>query len=348
MNRFRWSSFSARRPYLFTLLLLVVCMALNLVFQPGLFERNTLNSNLRVFLPSILLAAGQAVVVLAGGIDISVGATLSIVNTILVTQLGAGASTGRTAELLAFVLVIGMLAGAINGFFIAYLRLQPIITTYATSFLFGGIALAILPYPGGAIPAALATFYRGTTPLGLPLAFLVIFLMLAAWALTQRTRYGRYLYAVGGQPDAAYATAVPVNGVQFSTYVVSGFMAALAGIAITLLTSSGSAGIGDALTLTSISAVVIGGTALRGGVGGVAGPILGALILGFVRNIISFANVSLWWQTFVNAAVIVVALAAPGIIDLFRRVVYEKVTDIPAARRRSAGGHSVSGQRPAA
>jgi ribose transport system permease protein len=212
-----------------------------------------------------------------------------------------------------------MAAGAINGFFTAYLRLQPIITTYATSFLFAGLALYILPNPGGAVPSALPTFYRDTTPLGLPLAFFVIILILLGWGLIQQTRYGRYLYAVGGLPEAAYATAVPVNAVQFSTYVISGLMSALAGIAITLLTSSGNAAIGDALTLASVSAVVIGGTALRGGVGGVAGPIIGAVILGLIKNVISFANVDLWWQTFVNAAIIVLALAAPGIIDLFRR-----------------------------
>jgi ribose transport system permease protein len=85
------------------------------------------------------------------------------------------------------------------------------------------------------------------------------------------------------------------------------------------LVSSGNAGNGDALTLPSISAVVIGGTALRGGIGGVAGPIMGAIILGLIKNIISFAQVNLWWQTFANAAIIVLALAAPGLIDLLRR-----------------------------
>ena len=124
---------------------------------------------------------------------------------------------------------------------------------------------------------------------------------------------------MGGQPEAAYATAVPVSRVLFSTYVISGLMSGLAGIAITLLLSSGTAGNGDALTLASITAVVVGGTALRGGIGGVAGPIIGAIILGLMKNIISFANVDLWWQTFVNAAIIVLALAAPGLIDLFRR-----------------------------
>jgi ribose transport system permease protein len=319
MKTFRWSTFSSRRPYLFTLALLVITMAVNAVFQPGLFDLNTLNSNMRVFLPSILLVTGQAVVVLAGGIDISVGSIVSIINTILVTQLGVNASPEKTTLWIGIALLVGATAGAFNGFFIAYLRLQPIITTYATSFLFAGIALLILPNPGGAIPDGISAFYRDTTPLGLPLAFFVIILLLLGWYGTQQTRYGRYLFAVGGHPEAAYATGVPVNAVQFSTYVVSGVMSALAGIAITLLVSSGNAGIGDALTLASVSAVVIGGTALRGGTGGVVGPILGAIILGFMKNIISFANVDLWWQTLVNAAIIVLALAAPGIIDLFRR-----------------------------
>jgi ribose transport system permease protein len=319
MNRLRWSSFTARRPYLFVLLLLFATVAVNFIFQPGLLARDTLNSNMRVFLPLILVTVGEAVVVLAGGIDISVGSIVSIINTILVTQLGTNASADQVALWIVIALLVGMLAGAINGFFIAYLRLQPIITTYATSFLYAGIALKILPNPGGAIPTALSTFYRDTTPIGLPLAFFVIAVILLGWYLIQQTRYGRYLFAVGGQPEAAYATAVPVNRVLFSTYVISGLMSALAGIAITLLVSSGNAGIGDALTLTSITAVVVGGTALRGGIGGVAGPVIGAIILGLIKNIISFANVDLWWQTFVNAAIIVLALAAPGVIDLFRR-----------------------------
>jgi len=319
MNKIRWSSLTSKRPYLFVLGLLFVTVAVNFIFQPDLLNRDTLNSNMRVFLPSIFLAAGQAVVVLAGGIDISVGSTVAIVNTILVTQLGADASPQKTALWLLLAVLVGMGAGALNGFFTAYLRLQPIITTYATSFLFAGIALWILPNPGGAVPQSLTRFYRETTPLGVPLAFFAILLILLAWYLIQRTRYGRYLTAVGGQPEAAYATAVPVSLVIFSTYVISGFMAALGGIALTLLVNSGNAGNGDALTLPSVSAAVIGGTVLRGGIGGVAGPIIGAIILGLFKNIISFAKVDLWWQTFVNAAIIVLALAAPGAIDLVRR-----------------------------
>ncbi len=319
MNTQRWRIFTLRNPYLFSLLLLVLIIIVNFYFQRNLFERDTLNSNMRIFLPLILLAAGQAIVILCGGIDISVGSIVSIVNVILATQVGLQGDPNKMMMMLGFVLLVGMAAGAVNGFFVAYMRVQPIITTYATSFLYAGLALLILPNPGGGIPQAFSTFYRETKPLGIPLAFFFITMILLIWGLIQQTRYGRYLFAVGGKADAAYETAVPVNGVLFSTYVISGLMAAFGGIATTLLVGSGNASTGDQLTLSSITAVVVGGTALSGGVGGVAGSVIGAVILGFIKNIISFANIDTWWQTFVNAAIIVVALAAPGVISLFRR-----------------------------
>jgi ribose transport system permease protein len=319
MSAFGWQRLMRQNRIPFALVLLALVVAVNLVLQPNLLEPVTLNSSMRLFLPLILVAVGQTVVILAGGIDISVGAIVSIVNAILATQIGTKGDPGVAVLMMVLVLFVGMAAGAVNGFFVAVLRLQPIITTYATSFLFGGLALLILPSPGGGMPSAFTGFYRDTRPLGLPLAFFVIALIMLAWYGVRQTRYGRYLFAVGGNPDAAYQTGVPVSRVQFSTYVLSGFMSACGGIAITLLTGSGNAGIGDALTLTAITAVVIGGTALSGGTGTVGGAIIGAIILSLIPNIISFAKVETWWQTFLNAAIIVLALALPGILSLIRR-----------------------------
>jgi ribose transport system permease protein len=244
---------------------------------------------------------------------------VSIVNTILATRVGLDGSPEKMWQFVIISLLVGVLAGSINGFFIAYLRLQPIITTYATSFLYAGFALFILPNPGGGIPADVANVYRTSTPLGLPLAFYIIAILLLLWIYVSSTRYGKFLFAVGGKADAAYETAVPVTAIRFSTYVISGFMAALAGIAITMLSGSGNADIGNPMTLNSITAVVIGGNALSGGVGGVAGPVMGALTLSLIQNIISFAHINTWWETLVKATIIVVALAMPGIINLFRR-----------------------------
>lgn len=319
MNQSRWDSLTARQPALFALILLVLSIVINFILQPNMFARETLNSNLRVFLPIILLAVGQAIVILGGGIDISVGSIASIVNTVLATRVGLDGSPEMMWQFVFLSLLIGLLAGAINGFFIAYLRLQPIITTYATSFLYAGLALLILPNPGGGIPANIASFYRNSTPLTLPLAFYVIALVLVIWLYLSSTRYGKFLYAVGGKAEAAYETAVPVTLTQFGTYVISGLMAAFSGIAITMLSGSGNADIGGPMTLNSITAVVIGGNALSGGIGGVAGPVMGAITLGIIQNIISFANIDTWWETLVKATLIVVALAAPGIVNLLRR-----------------------------
>lgn len=319
MKNPRFQYLSLRHPYLLALVIFVVALLVNFYFQRSILESNTINNNMRVFLPLVILTVGQAIVILTGGIDISVGSIVSIVSALLATRVGLEGAVDQTLLWFGIVLLVGIFAGCINGFFIAYLRLQPIITTYATSFLFGGFALFILPQPGGGIPAKVAEVYRTRNPFGLHWAFYVIPLILLIWYLVRQTRYGRYLFAVGGKAQAAYETAVPVNQVIFSTYVISGFMAALAGICITLLTGSGNPQIGDPMTLQAITAVVIGGTAMSGGVGGVAGPIMGALTLGIIKNIISFANIDTWWQTFVNAIIIVTALAAPGVISLFRR-----------------------------
>jgi len=319
MKLTRFQYLSLRYPYLLAAIIFILALLVNFYFQKSILEPNTINNNLRVFLPLVLLAAGQSIVILTGGIDISVGSIVSIVSALLATRVGLEGAVEQTLIWFGIALLVGIAAGSINGFFIAYLRLQPIITTYATSFFFGGLALFILPQPGGGIPKEVAEVYRTSNPFGLHWAFYVIPLLIFVWLLVRQTRYGRYLFAVGGKAQAAYETAVPVNQVIFSTYVISGFMAALSGICITLLTGSGNPQIGDPMTLQAITAVVIGGTAMSGGVGGVAGPIMGAITLGVIKNIISFANIDTWWQTFVNAIIIVTALAAPGVISLFRR-----------------------------
>lgn len=318
-RRLTWDILMVRYPAFFPLILLVLAIAINLFLQPKMFARETLNSNMRVFLPLILLAVGQAVVLLGGGIDISVGGIVSIVNTILATRVGLNGSPELMWQYVMISLLVGTLAGAVNGFFIAFLRLQPIITTYATSFLYAGLALFILPNPGGGIPANIANLYRTSTPLGLPLAFFVIAVLLLVWLYVSSTRYGKYLFAVGGKASAAYETAVPVTRVQFSIYVISGFMAALSGIAITMLSGSGNAEIGSQMTLNSITAVVIGGNAFSGGIGGVTGPVMGAVTLSLLQNIISFAHIDTWWETLAKALIIVLALAVPGVINLIRR-----------------------------
>jgi ribose transport system permease protein len=316
---------------LFTLFLVVIALLVNRWLQPNLFEGRVLNGNFRTYVPLMLLAVGQTVVVIGGGIDLSVGSIVSMVTAILVTQMQPDSGGAEFVFVVSVGLLAGMAAGMLNGFAVAILRLQPIVTTYATSFIFGGIALWVLPRPGGSMPEELVKFYRRTTPLGLPIGVYVAIGLVLVWVFVRSTRYGRYLYAVGGQPESAYATGVPVNWVRFSTYVVSSLLAALCALAITLATGAGDPRAGEMMTLDSVVAVVLGGTRLSGGQGGVTGTILGVILLGLIRNIISFANVPTWWQTLVDALIIVGALALPGLIRLLRRPRTYKPTDAPVA-----------------
>lgn len=315
----RVRKFIRRNPYLFALLLLVIAVAVNRGLQPNLFETRVLNSNLRVWLPLMLLTAGQAIVIIGAGLDLSVGAMVSMGNAILVTQINEESTPAQIALIVGIVLLVGLAAGLFNGLMTASLGLQPIITTYATSFIYGGIALFILPQPGGSIPGEIPGAYRNATPLGIPLTLFIIAAVLLIWSLLRARRYGRYLYAVGGKADSAYASGVPVTRVRISTYMLSGLMAMLAAITLTLITGAGDPRIGNAMTLDSIVAVVLGGNQLSGGQGSIAGPIIGVAILGFIRNIISFANVDSWSRTLVDALIIVFALAGPGFVTLVRR-----------------------------
>lgn len=317
MNDIRLKRLSLRHPYLFALLLLLIALGVNLCFQPNLLSPRVLSGNMRIFLPGMFLAAGQAIVIIGGGIDLSVGAMVSMVNTILVTLITRESSTSEIVIGLLAALGAGMAAGAFNGVCIALLRLRPIVTTYATSFIFSGVALYILPRPGGLLPGGMTDLYRAA-PLGLPIALWAAVLIGAAWVVVRRTRYARFLFAVGGEDEAAYATGVPVYLMRFSTYVVAGLMAALSALVLTLNTGSGDPRIGAQMTLSSIVAVVLGGTRLSGGQGGVIGTLIGVVILGTIRNIISFAQVATWWETLVDALIVVGALAGPGLIRLIR------------------------------
>lgn len=322
MNRVSLQRFISRNPFLFALLVLVVVLAINYYLQPNLFELRSINRNLRNFLPAIILAVGQAIVIIGGGVDLSVGAMVSMVNAILVTLILPESSTEQTLLAIAIAVAAGMAAGLLNGFCVAYLRLQPIVTTYASSFIFAGLALLILPRPGGAIPEALDDLYR-STPLEIPFAIYVIVLLVIVWLILRSTRFGQYLFATGGKAEAAYTTGVPVNRIRMYSYMLAGLFAALAGLAYTVSTGSGNPRSGDAMTLPSVVAVVLGGTRLSGGQGGIVGAIFGVIILGIIRNIISFANIDNWWQTLVNALIILAALAGPGLVrfvrGLFRR-----------------------------
>lgn len=299
----------ARRPYTLAVVAFLVLAAINTILQPRFLTYGVALSNLSAVLPLTLLAVGQTFVVLAADIDLSNGGIVSLVNVVVVVIIQAlGDSAGSFTLGIAAGLAVGVAAGALNGLCVAYLRFQPIVTTFATSIVFTGFALWVLPQAGGQVPSSFYLTYSGSV-LGVPTVLWVLVATAACGAVVARLRFHHALRAVGGDLQAAFQTGLPVARVRLVAYVISGLFAALSGLALVGETASGDPLIGGALTLSSVTAVVVGGTALTGCIGSVAGSILGAFILGIINNVIFFAHVPFAWQGLIQGAIILAALS---------------------------------------
>jgi ribose transport system permease protein len=307
----------SRRPYLLAAAVFLALAAINAALQPTFLTVGVAASNLSAFLPLTLLAIGETYVVLGSDIDLSNGGIVSLVNVSVVELIERfGQSGGSYAIGVAAGLAIGLIAGAFNGFCVAFLRFQPIVTTFATSVIFVGLALWVLPQAGGQVPPQFYNVYAGAT-LGVPNVLIVLVAAALFAAVVARMRFYQALRAAGGNMQAAFYTGLPVARVRLMAYVLSGFFASLCGLALVGETASGDPLIGGALTLSSITAVVLGGTSLAGCVGSVTGSILGGFILGLINNVIFFAHVPFEWQGLIQGAIILAALS--GGVAMARR-----------------------------
>lgn len=288
------------------LAMLAVAVGLNAWLQPSFFSRASLESNIATFAPTILACVAQAVIVLGGELDLSLGAGVSLINCVLAAVPVAAVGGPGAVAALALVLALGL--GAANGLLVAYAGLPSLVATFATGAIWYGLALAIMPQPGGEIDASVGDVYAGDLA-GLPVPLLLVAAAMAGWMLLGRHRLGRRLVAVGSNPAAAFQAGVPVRRVKLLAYVAAWALVFLSALAISSQTLSGDAQLGQGYTLTSVAAVVIGGLSLAGGRGSPWGALVGALVLGIIANVIYFADIPSIWQEFFKGLVIVAALA---------------------------------------
>jgi ribose transport system permease protein len=298
------------KPWLMTLAALLVLVAVNTSLQPSFVQQSVLQSNLTTFLPLALVAIGQTYVVLGGDIDLSVGAIAALANVVTVTVIAAVGGDGLDAVFIGMAAGLGtaILCGLVNGVLIAVLRLQAIVTTFATAIVFAGTALFVLPQAGLPVPEAYWRSY-GATVLGLPVVLLILLAGVAIALVLGRRPFFTHLLGVGGSRTGAFQTGLRLAPIRIGAFVLSAFFAGIAGLCLTGETASGDPLLGQTLALSSISAVVLGGTALSGGSGGPIGSVLGALVLGMIGNVIFFAGLPFAWQTLVQGLIVLAALA---------------------------------------
>jgi ribose transport system permease protein len=299
------------------LVLYLVLFAVRKSALPGNFE---LTSTVNNAVPLVFAALGQAFAVLTAGLDLSVGGVMDVSNSLAASQMGGG--LGSILLWTVLILLFGAATGLVNGLLVAYGRLQPILVTLGTLAILQGIALKVLPQPGGTTPPAVTSVLANQdAPYGLVLVAVAALI----WFAVRRSTFGVWLFAVGNDRAAARARGVPVRRTLVLAYVTSGVFASAAGLLLAAMTTGGDAASGDIFTLTSIAAVVIGGVSLFGGRGSGIGAIVGAFVLTLLVNVLFFASIDPLYEPFYEGVFLVLAAAATALAGYW-------------VRRRRAGG----------
>ncbi|MDQ0390640.1 ABC transporter permease [Labrys monachus] len=278
---------------------------------PGLLTVEGFSKFSQTWFPLALTAMAQALLMLTGGISLAIGATVSlgaVIAAVTMTQ------TFGVAGGIAAVLATGLAVGALSGFVVVRLRLPAIIVTLASSFIIGGAALLVLPRPGGAIPPWFSTLLAGDTPVALGLLALIVL----AWKLYLATPLGLTIYAAGENPVGAFRSGAPLDAARISAFAISGALSTLAGLFIAAQTGSGDPVIGQAFTLNSIAAAVLGGVGFLGGQGSMRGALAGSLLLAVMINVMFFLGLPPVAQYIAQGLIIVGAVALPHLAGRWR------------------------------
>ncbi|NSZ20159.1 ABC transporter permease [Agrobacterium vitis] len=289
-----------------TLIGLIVIMAVFAALVPGFLSERNLTNILQQSSINACLALGMTLVIISGGIDLSVGPSAAIAAVMTATLLLGG--TPIPLAILAG-LGVGAVCGFINGVLVAYIGLQPFIVTLGTLSTYRAIALI---FTGGnpvlGIPPGFRALFNGTL-IGLPIPVLIVAgVSVAAWVLLKKTPIGEYLMAVGGNEEAAYVAGVPIARTKITAYVISGGLAALASLILIGRLGAAEPILGNLWELDAIAAAAIGGASLMGGKGSIVGTILGAIILGAMRNGLTLMNVQAFYQLLATGLIILVAM----------------------------------------
>ncbi len=310
---------TSRFQSLFALILMVVAMSLA---SHSFFTTDNVFNVLRQISINLCLSLGMTLVILSGGIDLSVGSILALSGAVAAGLLKNGLALHPLNLLIQFTvpgaIVAGALTGAalgwINGACITWLRLPPFVATLGMLSIARGLTML---WTGGFPITGLgdAFDFPGTgrlwiipVPVWISAGLVLLFI-----GLTLRTRFGRHLYAVGGNERAAALSGLSVCRIKIMVYTLCGTLAGLAGLLVTARLDSATPNAGIGYELDSIAAVVIGGTSLSGGKGSIAGTVLGCLIIGVLNNGLFLLNVSPFWQQVIKGAVILAAVAVDKI-----------------------------------
>jgi ribose transport system permease protein len=297
--------------------LLILCIVLTILTDKFFTPDNGLNV-LRQVAVNICISVGMTLIVLTAGIDLSVGSVLALCSAVAVGLFKNGIQIPSLNLFIGFTVfgglvaavVIGLLLGYFNGWVITKFRIPPFVATLAMLTIARGLTMLYTQgHPISNLGSAFAFLGTGWI-LGIPVpVYIATLVVIAAIFITKKTKLGRYIYAIGGNEQAAKLSGIPINQVKIKVYAIAGALAALGGIIVASRLDSAQPNAGLSYELDAIAAVVIGGTSLSGGKGTIWGTVMGAIIIGVLNNGLVLLNVSPFWQQVVKGSVILIAVA---------------------------------------
>jgi len=290
--------------YIVLALLIIVYRALS----PVVFRLPVITAMLNQGMALAITSMAQTLIILTAGIDLSIGSIVTLSNCVAATQMQSGVAP--TFGVVVLVLLVGSACGFLNGFLVAYGRLAPIIVTLATSSIFNGLALYVLPNPGGFVPEWYTNLLTGRLFDIVPTALIIlIVLFLFIWTPLKRSPLGLSIYAVGSSESSARMSGLNVRRTKLLTYTIAGALCSMAALFLAAQTASGDATQGGVYTLNSIAATVIGGTSFTGGVGGFGGTLAGAYVFAIIPNVLFAARVSPFMKELLQGAILVLTIS---------------------------------------
>jgi ribose transport system permease protein len=304
-----------------TLLALGIFIVMFIIYttnHPAGFTANVVQTAANKGVLLAFVAMAQTLVVITAGIDLSVGMVLLLTNC-LASWLVVGTPLETTLGVMA-VLVAGLVCGAVNGAIVIFGRLQPIVATIATGAVYYGIGLLLRPFPGGSVNEDLADALTGKLFDVIPTSLVALLVVvLVVWVPFSRSEFGRAAYAAGSSETAAYMSGVPIRRGKFLAYALAGLLASVGGLFLTFFTYTGEAAYasGNAYTLFSIAAVVLGGVSLFGGKGSAIGAIFGALAFRTIGDLLFVFDFDPLWQPLFQGVILLIAVSF-GAFALFR------------------------------
>ena len=289
--------------------LVLLCIVITFI-NPNFISSNNILNVLRQTSTNLYLALAMTMIIILGGIDLSVGSIIAVSGVVTTGLIALFDVSVLWAVVLG--LVVGMIFGMINGYVAATTVIPPFIITLATMNIARGAAYVITDGKPVRVMSDSFNFIGSGYLFGvipLPVLYSVI-LVIICYLIMNKTRLGRHMYAVGGNPEAAKFSGINIKKVKFFAYTFSGLMAAFAGVVLASRMFSGQPTAGDAAELDAIAAVVLGGTSMTGGYGRIGGTVIGALIIGVLSNGLNLMGVSSFWQYIVKGIVILAAVYA--------------------------------------